>query len=84
MDFVETFLQLPLLWESLPAAGRGWGEVWGRAKRRGFFLLPDSSPKSGDWRLLTGGVSTVQQLRSSTIIKISLQNVAVVKYVIYL
>jgi len=25
----------PSPWESLPAAGRGWGEVWGRAKRRG-------------------------------------------------
>ena len=51
-------------------------EVWGRAKQRGFFLLPDASTKSGDWRQLTVDLTTI--------IKIYLQNVAVVKYVIYL
>jgi len=78
---------LPLLWESLPAAGRGWGEVGRRAKRRGFFLLHDDSTKSGDWGLLTGDLSTITQFNnwhSSTIIKIYHQKLAVVKYVIYL
>ena len=45
-------------------------EVWGRAKQRGFFLLPDASTKSGDWRLQTFQQfhsSTIQQFNSSTI-----------------